>query len=230
MCGIFGFISNNGSGPNLDRLRKIALATEARGPHAFGLAWVDERGRLKMYKQPGRISNHLGLLEMASDAQLLIGHCRWATHGDPRNNLNNHPHPVDGGWFVHNGVIHNHERLIEENCLAPVTDCDSEVLGLLVEELDGSLVERMIAATQLAGDSPLATMALWRSPKRLIAIRSGNPLHLCETARGTYLASLSRGLPDGAYMIRDKTALSFRIDENQKAKMVAFDASEVVTQ
>lgn len=229
MCGVFGFVSNGGHNFDLRRLEKIALATESRGPHAFGLSWIDSRGRLKMFKKTGRISDHLGILEMAIDAEMLIGHCRYATHGSPQNNLNNHPHSVDGGWLVHNGVIRNHEKLIDDYSLAPVTDCDSEVLGLLIEELDGTLIERAIAAVQAAGDGPLVMLALWRSPKRMIAIRHGNPLHLAETPRGFYLASLSRGLPGDNYMLRNETALSFTLKDG-KAKMVAYDALEVIPQ
>ena len=70
---------------------------------------------------------------MARNARMLVGHCRWATHGDPRNNLNNHPHPADGGWIVHNGVVHNHEDLRRRVRPLAVTECDSEVLGLLIE-------------------------------------------------------------------------------------------------
>lgn len=227
MCGVFGFISNDGNGPSLTALERIAKATESRGPHAFGLAWVDSRGRLKMFKQTGRISNHLGVLELAVDARMLIGHCRFATHGDPRNNLNNHPHPADGGWFVHNGVIGRYRQLIDDYSLAPVTQCDSEVLGLLIEELDGTLMERCIRAVQLAQSASLAMLGLWRSPQRLVAIRSGNPLHVAETAGGCYLASLAQGMPAGAYNLRDQTALSFTI-EHGKAKMIAYDAAEVI--
>ena len=228
MCGVFGFISKDGKRPNLARLQEIAVATETRGQHAFGLAWIDSCGRLKMFKQTGRISDHLGVLGMAADAQMLIGHCRFATHGDPRNNLNNHPHSVDGGWLVHNGVIPNYRDLVKEHSLAPVTECDSEVLGLLVEKLQGSLVERSIGAVQLVEGSALVMLALWRNPKHLVALRRGNPLHMAETIRGTYLASLRRGLPGGAYMLRDETALSFTI-RNHQAEMTAFDAAEVLT-
>ena len=41
MCGIFGYIAKHGRGPDLARLRRIALETETRGRHAFGLAWLD---------------------------------------------------------------------------------------------------------------------------------------------------------------------------------------------
>jgi glucosamine--fructose-6-phosphate aminotransferase (isomerizing) len=214
MCGVFGFVSEGGRGPNLGRLREMAKATESRGPHAFGFAWVDSRGRLKMFKAPGRISKNLGLLTMAEDAQMLIGHCRYATHGTPRNNLNNHPHPVDGGWFVHNGVIRNQPDLVEGYWLNPVTECDSEVLGLLIEELDGTLIERAIGAAQLC-EGPLALLALWRSPRRLIAVRAGNPLHVGELAHGTYLASLKDGLPGTPFMLRDRSALSFAVKDNK---------------
>ena len=80
-------------GPDLKLLRRLATVTEQRGPHAFGFAWVDGRGRLRSYRQTGRITDHLGLLAAARDARLLIGHTRWATQGDPADNLNNHPTP-----------------------------------------------------------------------------------------------------------------------------------------
>ena len=67
----------------MKRLEAIARVTMRRGPHAFGFAWIDSRGRLKMFKKTGRIVDHLSLLAMAQDAQFLIGHCRYATHGDP---------------------------------------------------------------------------------------------------------------------------------------------------
>ncbi len=142
MCGVFGFISEEGRPFNPRRMERIARATERRGPHAFGFAWIDSRGRLRSYKQTGRISDHLGLLRMAADARLLIGHCRYATHGDYHNNLNNHPFTCDGGHIVHNGTIPNHELLNDVHELWPVTECDSETLALLIEQGEGTLAER----------------------------------------------------------------------------------------
>jgi glucosamine 6-phosphate synthetase-like amidotransferase/phosphosugar isomerase protein len=135
---------------NLEILGRIAEVTERRGPHAFGFAWIDRRGRMKCYKQTGRISDHLGLLRMAADAIMVIGHCRFATQGSPADNINNHPHPVDGGWLVHNGQIHDYQRLVDFFDLYPVSACDSEVLGLLVEQQKGTLFERCQAAVRTA--------------------------------------------------------------------------------
>jgi glucosamine 6-phosphate synthetase-like amidotransferase/phosphosugar isomerase protein len=71
-------------------------------------------------------------LEPCRHAVAVIGHCRWATHGDPQDNRNNHPHPAGRGWLVHNGVIRNDQALLHQDKLRPRTDCDSEVLGLLM--------------------------------------------------------------------------------------------------
>src|SRR4051794_19773954 len=168
MCGLFGFVSRDGGAVNLETLGRIAEITERRGPHAFGFAWIDQRGRLKCYKQTGRISDHLGLLAMARDARMLIGHCRYATQGSPEENINNHPHPADGGWLVHNGQIRNYDRLVDTLDLCPVSGCDSEVLGLLVERGAGSLLDRCIAAVR--------TVAPGREPGTLFD--SGQPLVL----------------------------------------------------
>ena len=196
MCGIFGYVAAHGQKFDPRRMDAIAQATEARGPHAFGFAWIDSRGRLRMFKRSGRISDYLGCLSMARDAQMLIGHCRYATHGRHENNLNNHPHACDGGWLVHNGIIHDHRDINEGYMLSPVTHCDSETLALLIEELDGTLVDRCLRASKICATGPLAMMALWRSPQRLVALRAnGQPLHLGANKEGTYLASLATGLP-----------------------------------
>jgi glucosamine 6-phosphate synthetase-like amidotransferase/phosphosugar isomerase protein len=161
-----------------------------------------------MFKQTGRIIDGLGLLAMARDAQVLIGHTRWATQGDPDNNLNNHPHPCDGGWIVHNGMIPHYRELIAEHDLHPVTDCDSEVLALLVEKLRGDLLTRCVQTANIAGQRKLVMLGLWK-PGRLVAVRHGNPLHLGETSRGYYLGSLASGLPGNVSELPDNQAWEF---------------------
>jgi glucosamine 6-phosphate synthetase-like amidotransferase/phosphosugar isomerase protein len=196
MCGIFGFIAtNNQHRFSQQRLRKLAITTQSRGHHAWGMAWIDSAGKQHHYKQTGPIKAALDLLDMAEDAQLLIGHCRYATQGDYRNNLNNHPFPVDGGWLVHNGQIHNYPWLVNQHDLHPVTDCDSEVLPLLTEQATGTHVERLARAVEIVNADPLAVAALWRSPRQLCLIRDGHPLHVGHTTEGHYFASLTPGLP-----------------------------------
>jgi glucosamine--fructose-6-phosphate aminotransferase (isomerizing) len=226
MCGVFGFVSFDGNGPSIKRLGHIATKTMRRGPHAFGFAWIDGKGRLRMFKKTGRIVDHLGLLAMAADARFLIGHCRYATHGSPSNNLNNHPHPADGGWIVHNGVIGRYEDLIARNDLAPVTDCDSEVLGMLLERGRGTLRNRCVEAVQEAASTALVMLGLWARPHRMLAIRAGNPLSMgvCKTSRQNrvYLGSLADGLPGDVSEIKDNTGLEFSSRNIDEIKLPSF--------
>lgn len=208
MCGIFGFVSKAGARPSMETLARIATVTEQRGPHAFGFSWIDAEGRLRAFKQAGPISDSLDLLTMVRNARLLIGHTRYATQGAPEANVNNHPHPVDGGWLVHNGMIRQYAELVEQYDFHPVSECDSEVLALLIEELPGNLVQRCKDAVRRAGDGPLAMAALWKSPQRLVAIRDGNPLALGEDAAGWYFGSLERGIPS-ARSLPDGCVLSW---------------------
>lgn len=212
MCGVFGFVSRNDKPMNLATVQKIAANTMTRGPHAFGFAWVDSKDRLHCFKQTGRITDHLGVLAMAAGAQMMIGHCRFATQGDPRNNLNNHPHPSDAGWIVHNGVISSYQSILHWHNLAPNTDCDSEVLALLIENMDGTLLKRCTRAVNETGRSPLVMLGLWTRPQRMIAVRRGNPLSLGTTKTGYYLASLPDELPGKVTHFKDGEAVEFGDD------------------
>ena len=64
-------------------LRRIAVETQQRGHHAFGLAWLDDQGIIHTFKRPGPATANLGDLDACRGATIVIGHCRYATHGHP---------------------------------------------------------------------------------------------------------------------------------------------------
>jgi glucosamine 6-phosphate synthetase-like amidotransferase/phosphosugar isomerase protein len=202
MCGIFGFISSEGKGPEVARLRRIALVTQSRGDHAFGLAWLDGDGRLQTFKRPGPAKAYLDELDRCRNAVVVVGHCRFATHGSPQDNRNNHPHAAGAGFLVHNGVIHNHQQLIRRYGLDQQSQCDSEVLGLLMARCAGSIVQRSAwAANQVQGD--LAMLGVWRAPARILLTRRGRPLCFGHGRDGYYFGSLPDGLPGKAKSVAD---------------------------
>lgn len=226
MCGVFGFISNENRPVDLKTLRTIARVTETRGRHAFGFAWVDRCGRMKAFRQKGRITDHLGLLAMAVDATMLIGHCRFATQGDPDDNTNNHPHRSDRGYIVHNGMIRDFVEIARTHRLPLQTDCDSEVLALLIERFSGSMIHRCCRSVdQVDAAAPLVMLGLWSRPRRLIAIRRGNPLCTSETSEGIYLASLAEGMPGHAASMINGQGVEFRLDRSRRPVREGFSVT-----
>ena len=73
MCGIFGFITRDGDGPSISRLRRIAAVTERRGAHAFGLAWLDASNQIRTFKRPGAATDCLGDLSQCRGASVVLG-------------------------------------------------------------------------------------------------------------------------------------------------------------
>jgi glucosamine--fructose-6-phosphate aminotransferase (isomerizing) len=205
MCGIFGFITKQGRGPDLARLRRIAAETESRGRHAFGLAWIGSDGHMYDYKRPGSATDDLGFLERCRDAVAVIGHCRFATHGSPNDNANNHPHRAGRGWLVHNGIVLNHASLAVRYGLSPRTQCDSEVLATLLGRFPGSLAQR---GTQVAerAEGPLAFLGLWHKPARLLLVRRDRPIFFGETRGGIYFGSLPGELPGHPQSVQEELA------------------------
>lgn len=212
MCGVFGFVANrnNDRGPDLGLLAEIATVTATRGGHAFGFSWVDQRGTLRMFKQQGRITSYLGLLKMAKGARMLIGHCRFTTMGSHFHNENNHPHPCNGGWIVHNGQVKDYHRIVKRFGLTATTQCDSEIFGMLAERFDGPNCERLREAVLTTDDrDPAVVLGLWAKPFRLTAIRRGNPLHWGIRDGSVYLASLPGGLPGKVASVPDRMLVDF---------------------
>jgi glucosamine--fructose-6-phosphate aminotransferase (isomerizing) len=215
MCGLFGYIGEPLEA--LDVLSDIASHTEImRGGHAYGWAWIDARGRLRSYKHAGPLAHRPFDLDMLQGATSLIGHCRYATHGSVEDNVNNHPHPTDGGWLAHNGVVQNWRELAANFRLHLSSQCDSEVLARLVEEAEGTVAQRLAFAVG-AAVGPCAVLALWKDAG-LFAARAGNPLHRCEAAGGIYLASLATSLPGEPRPIPDHYVCPIKLGEKDRPR------------
>lgn len=194
MCGVFGFVADkkNNWGPDLKLITEIAKHNEAtRGGHAWGVAWLDRHGRLRHHKEAGKIKATL-LAELVEEAVALIGHTRWSTHGSEARNENNHPHPCDGGFLVHNGVLPEYYNLKGKTSRPLQSECDSELLAHAWTDATsdhfGERAQQMLDYCQPSYESPIVTLKLWHD--ELIAVRRGNPLTSLLNKDGVYLASI----------------------------------------
>jgi glucosamine 6-phosphate synthetase-like amidotransferase/phosphosugar isomerase protein len=216
------------AGPDIARLKRLALIIQTRGMHAFGLAWLGDDGAIQTFKQPGAAQTHLDELDRCRHAVVMVGHCRYATHGSPADNRNNHPHAAGTGWLVHNGVVLNHEAIVRRYSLRQRGECDSEALGLLIARCPGSLVDRSAwAMSQATGD--MAMLGIWRKPARLLVSRRGRPLHSGLARDGYYFASLPDGLPGAVRQVPDRSirVLTYRDGRlDLEGKRVALTDSE----
>lgn len=221
MCGVFGFIADGRSdkGPNIKALKRMAVTTEARGRHAFGIAWLDQAGRLHAIKKPGKITDHLNLLDQCRGARVVVGHCRYATQGNPKNNANNHPHPADGGWLVHNGTVTNYKAIKSDREIDTMTECDSEILCRLIERsTKKSLLARLVDATNTtAANDDVGLLGVWK-PGRLVMVKRGKPMQVSKTRSGTYVASLTEGLPGNPKRVNNYTAVEWTWREGEAPK------------
>lgn len=213
MCGVFGAISLTGAPIRSELMRRMALDVQTRGRHAHGVAWATHGGALRHTKAPGPIADRLDCLDVAEGAAAIIGHCRYATQGEPRINCNNHPHRAHGGLIVHNGRVPNYADLILERGLAPETDCDTEAIGLMVEQYRGSLLQRIERSVH-AVDHSMALLGLWVRPLRLAVVRRGRPLYGSAWDGVWYFSSLPWALPR-AKRIRSNTARVMRFRDGR---------------
>ena len=89
MCGIVGYIGKRDAYPVLIKgLKRL----EYRGYDSAGVALIDKKRRLNVYKTKGKVSD-LEAFVSQKDVSGTIGiaHTRWATHGEPCQ-ANAHPH------------------------------------------------------------------------------------------------------------------------------------------
>ncbi len=192
MCGIVGYIGPRKAYPILiNGLKRL----EYRGYDSTGIALMN--GDIQVFKKKGKVADLEAFVgDNAPDAQLGIGHTRWATHGEP-NDTNAHPHVSHSRDFaiIHNGIIENYltlkNRLIEKGYTFK-SETDTEVLVHLIEDIykeaDVSPQEAVrLALSQVQGAFGLAVITKGDT-NTLIAARRASPL-VIGLGKGEYFVA-----------------------------------------
>ncbi len=182
MCGIVGYLGKREAFPVLIKgLRRL----EYRGYDSAGVALLNDKEQLNVYKTKGKVDN---LVEYCSDKDVTghvgIAHTRWATHGEP-SSRNAHPHysASKNLAIIHNGIIENYadiKRNLQNKGVKFVSDTDTEVLVQLVEYIMERKSLNLLTAVQVALHQVIGAYAIAiidkRDPNQIIAARKQSPL------------------------------------------------------
>lgn len=178
MCGIVGIVGNK---PVAERLVDALKRLEYRGYDSAGVATIND-GKLDRRRAEGKLFNlETKLAGEPLPGNIGIAHTRWATHGVP-NELNAHPHFVDGVAVVHNGIIENFAEIKEELATEGAvftTQTDTEVVAQLLAKYRRQGLGRREAMHEMlrhvTGAYALAVI-FNDDPSTIMAARSGPPL------------------------------------------------------
>jgi glucosamine--fructose-6-phosphate aminotransferase (isomerizing) len=172
---------------------------EYRGYDSAGVAMIDEKGGLNVYKAKGKVSDlEACCVEKDTSGSVGIAHTRWATHGEP-NSVNAHPHYSASGRLalIHNGIIENFITLKEsltERGIQFRSATDSEVLVHLIEYVMNSNQLPLLEAVQVSLRQVIGAYAIAildrEHPDTIICARQSSPLAVGLGDDGAfYLAS-----------------------------------------
>ena len=156
---------------------------EYRGYDSAGIALFN--GEPRIFKCKVRVNDLEELVNKTNfDADIVIGHTRWATHGEP-NDINAHPQVSCKGNFivVHNGIIENYSILkkhLELRGAVFTSQTDTEVIANLMEHLylEGNLTaEQAITTTLNRIEGAYGLVIICKQEKdRIFAAKKGSPL------------------------------------------------------
>jgi len=189
MCGIIGYAGNEDALPILVRgLERL----EYRGYDSAGVCLRGDP--LAVYKKKGEVGDLKTVTPLSSESECGIGHTRWSTHGEPTD-ANAHPHTDCKGvvGVVHNGIIENYDELREElegRRHEFTSETDTEVVPHLIEESDGTLVERVEEAVErLEGSYAIACVSSAGDQDEVVVARRDSPLVVGHGDGANFVAS-----------------------------------------
>lgn len=175
MCGIIGYIGKN------DATKKIINTLERleyRGYDSAGIAYYD--GNITIEKAVGKINN-LKVKIRDNEANMGIGHTRWATHGGVTEN---NAHPFCQGKFtiVHNGIIENYgiikNDLIKKGYVFN-SETDSEVIAALLDDIykdNGNTLDTIFRVSNILEGSYAVLIINSDELDKIYCIRKDSPL------------------------------------------------------
>lgn len=205
MCGIVGGKGKISLMGMIDALERL----EYRGYDSCGVGFKIG-ARMDIKKSVGYVENLRKDIPNDINADVVIGHTRWATHGSVSEN-NTHPHVSDNGCFaiVHNGIIENYREL-KDKYLGGVgfrSETDSEVIAqLLSKNYRGNVWESFKATVGLLRGT-FAIVMMNTYDDIIYFARQSSPLVLGKSGGGYYISS-------DANVFDDKYKICYLDDES----------------
>lgn len=228
MCGIVGYIGFRKACPILIQgLKRL----EYRGYDSAGVALINDKNDLNVYKEKGKVSNLEDIISQRDiSGHIGIAHTRWATHGEP-SAINAHPHTSQSGnlALVHNGIIENYaslKTLLTNEGFTFKSSTDTEVLVQLIEYMqdkyDKSLENATIMALRMVVGAYAIAVIDKRFPDKIVVARKSSPLviGIGEDQKEFFLAS-------DALPIIEYTKQMVYLEDNQVALLKTGKAVEI---
>jgi len=202
MCGIVGGVCQNNITPVLiDGLKRL----EYRGYDSAGVVVLTKDNELSRARSVGKVinlENNIKDKQTPLDGVAGIAHTRWATHGEP-SSRNAHPHICNHSIsVVHNGIIENFLDLKTEQTKQGynfTSDTDTEVIAHAIHkalETSSSLLKAVQKAIETFEGAYGIGVISPEDPGRIIAARSGSPLVIGISKKGSFIASDQMALLD----------------------------------
>jgi len=210
MCGIIGILSKGNINPLLYILNGLkqlqnrgydsagfTVSTKESQFNTFKIASTEEQTSLIQIEKYINDSN----IKLLDNANIGIGHTRWATHG-AKTDINSHPHTSFDGKviLVHNGIIENYstlkQKLIKNNVNFD-SETDTEVISNLIayyyNQPNVTFTEAIqTCLQQLEGTWGLVIINT-ETPDKLYCVRKGSPLLISENEDFVMISSEQSG-------------------------------------
>ncbi len=196
MCGIVGYVGKRKAS---EVITNGLEHLEYRGYDSSGIA-LFQHDKIEVFKASGKLKNLKEILSKEGDgtlnANLGIGHIRWATHGLPTT-VNAHPHVCNCGSLalVHNGIIENYTELKEELVKKGahfVSQTDTEVAAHLIAyeyAETNNLLEAVTRAIRKIEGAFAFCVIHKKCPDRIITARKNAPLIIGVGEGENFIAS-----------------------------------------